>query len=679
MGISVAGAGPAVTPGAVSAIVITYAGFYTVCPTGVAISGGGGSSAAATVTCGSQGIYYWVRTVTVTAGGSGFTSIPTVAFTGGTGTAATARAQVNTTLDTALVTTVSACGTSTLGAACTSTTFTLANTASTMVSGATVNHDDGYAIQEALTACQSTGVPVHLPAGQYRVELRTLMMATAPCKFYGDGEYATAIYDYNSQQDLFRVSYNAANPPLLAGALFEDFAVLGSGTASSGYAFNTGSGNSYYMSNLVINRVAIVSTWGGLYIGSFQISNWYEDLYIQNTLAEGIYYNALSASGDNNITNDNLAGINTGIVINASDVTTFSNLKLNGAGVVFTTANSDLGDRFSNINIEGNTPALACAFDFGPGSNVTNASISGGQIDMAQYAYCSAPATLTATAFLYNVNDSPLPDLFNGTLLPNTGISVQRAMPVYSASVSGITLGVSSGTPEDNIYNSSAGSNAKIWQWNVDSSGYLNLSALQDSQVAAYSPAIVITRTGADPTSITFGEPITASTFSGAISVAPTGVAAIASMTTVSQSANNPQAIFLAGNTTSDAYVQFDFADSKSANGTQIPALILISTDKTIGDANAQQAFLVVGTSHVNLFTTKADVASTSADDIQLIPGNTNVALDCLATNSQCTFNYMLTVANLTNSGLTGSKLPVCETSGVEYAGTNTSGVLACP
>lgn len=52
---------------------------------------------------------------------------------------------------------------------------------------------------------------------------------------------------------------------------------------------------------------------------------------------------------------------------------------------------------------------------------------------------------------------------------------------------------------------------------------------------------------------------------------------------------------------------------------------------------------------------------------------------DILMPNFSVTAAGLANVASLTVTGLTGSKLPVCQTSGVTYAGTNTAGVLACP
>ncbi|WP_273823021.1 phage tail tube protein [Pseudomonas asplenii] len=81
--------------GAVTALVLNSAGSgYTTAPT-VAITGGGGSGATATA----QIEDGKVTGFTITNPGSGYTTAPTVALTGGSGTGATARAVIDTGVD----------------------------------------------------------------------------------------------------------------------------------------------------------------------------------------------------------------------------------------------------------------------------------------------------------------------------------------------------------------------------------------------------------------------------------------------------------------------------------------------------------------------------------------------------------------------------------------------------
>ncbi|MDP6080570.1 MAG: hypothetical protein QF435_10885 [Arenicellales bacterium] len=78
------------TSGAVSSIAVTAGGTgYTSAPT-VAISGGGGSSATATATISAQ-----VASITMTGGGSGYSSSPTVSFSGGGGSGAAGTANIS--------------------------------------------------------------------------------------------------------------------------------------------------------------------------------------------------------------------------------------------------------------------------------------------------------------------------------------------------------------------------------------------------------------------------------------------------------------------------------------------------------------------------------------------------------------------------------------------------------
>jgi len=87
--------------GALAALAVTNAGSgYTTAPT-VAITGGGGTGATATATVSGGS----VTGFNITNAGTGYTSAPTVALTGGAGTGATATALVNDNIDFNLPTT----------------------------------------------------------------------------------------------------------------------------------------------------------------------------------------------------------------------------------------------------------------------------------------------------------------------------------------------------------------------------------------------------------------------------------------------------------------------------------------------------------------------------------------------------------------------------------------------
>jgi hypothetical protein len=85
---------PSGSTSTVSSISIIAGGSYTVCPTGITFSGGEGSGAAATPVCTASGGGFYVSGATVTAGGS-YINVPSIAFTGGTGSGAVGIAIMN--------------------------------------------------------------------------------------------------------------------------------------------------------------------------------------------------------------------------------------------------------------------------------------------------------------------------------------------------------------------------------------------------------------------------------------------------------------------------------------------------------------------------------------------------------------------------------------------------------
>lgn len=75
-------------PGGVSGVIIGAGGTYSVCPTGVTFTAGGGTGASGIPLCTGTA----VTGVAMSAAGSGYTSLPTVGFTGGSGSGATGTA-----------------------------------------------------------------------------------------------------------------------------------------------------------------------------------------------------------------------------------------------------------------------------------------------------------------------------------------------------------------------------------------------------------------------------------------------------------------------------------------------------------------------------------------------------------------------------------------------------------
>jgi hypothetical protein len=89
---------PDYSEGEVASVAVTLGGNYTSDPT-VSFSGGGGSLATATVTTGAIANGFEVTAVTVTSGGSGYTSAPTVSFDGGAPVTVAATADATITSD----------------------------------------------------------------------------------------------------------------------------------------------------------------------------------------------------------------------------------------------------------------------------------------------------------------------------------------------------------------------------------------------------------------------------------------------------------------------------------------------------------------------------------------------------------------------------------------------------
>lgn len=81
---------PSAGSGSVVSLSITnFGGGYTTCPT-ISFSGGGGSGAAGTITCIDHGVTAYVQWALLTNGGSGYSSAPTVTVSGGGSAAITA-------------------------------------------------------------------------------------------------------------------------------------------------------------------------------------------------------------------------------------------------------------------------------------------------------------------------------------------------------------------------------------------------------------------------------------------------------------------------------------------------------------------------------------------------------------------------------------------------------------
>lgn len=104
---------------------------------------------------------------------------------------------------------------------------------------------------------------------------------------------------------------------------------------------------------------------------------------------------------------------------------------------------------------------------------------------------------------------------FSGPLLGNNGLRVIGTTPGLTSATSGYWCGVTSSEPRCQMVDSTAGADAKVWQFKTDASGNYIIQAVNDT-IGAVTNAMVIARTGQTPISVTFNEPLVASTISPA-------------------------------------------------------------------------------------------------------------------------------------------------------------------
>jgi len=275
-------------------------------------------------------------------------------------------------------------------------TFTLAASASTTVSGATVNHDDTLAIQAAI----NSGSNVYLRPGNYNVT--SDLSVTNAISIIGAGAGTTTIWNRSATNHVFSVNYTAptgTSTQYSNGPILEDFQIYQSSsiTPTAGYGIYTTSSSGFRYRNIAMNGL-----WGGVYMDTGEIVGWVEDLRIDNLIGGyGIYYNVPAPGGDLHFDNDELSGTNTGVFIQNSDTTEFTNLKTNnGSKVTFGTGSIN-NIRFINPSVEG---VATCAFDFSSTGTYGNVIIIGGEFEStANQPFCS-PANVVSLTSLGFIN-----------------------------------------------------------------------------------------------------------------------------------------------------------------------------------------------------------------------------------------------------------------------------------
>jgi HoxN/HupN/NixA family high-affinity nickel-transporter len=301
------------------------------------------------------------------------------------------------------------------------TTFTLGANAISSVSNAIVNHDDTAALNAAI----ASGRPVHLRKGNYNVTSQLTM--STPTSFVGDGVYSTIIWNRGTTNDVLRIKYEIAagwtSPGGYNGngAEVSDFQISqATGTTPiGGYGVHIEStdGAGFYVTGLSVSRLMMNDLWGGVKIGPGVISDWIADLNINSMVGgDGILVDSPAPSGDMHYNDIEMAGPNTHLTLNNTDVTTFTNLKTNGSspGILFTnTATSNVKRvRFVNANIE---TAGSCGVTFSS-AGARQVQFIGGGIGDVSAAFCNAANNVDFTVEglnFYSFNDANAPTLYN--------------------------------------------------------------------------------------------------------------------------------------------------------------------------------------------------------------------------------------------------------------------------
>jgi hypothetical protein len=266
--------------------------------------------------------------------------------------------------------------------------------------------DDTSALQAAI----NSGNPVQLNCGTF-LDSGTLTVAS-PTTFQGSGT-CTIIQNSGLTNNVFNFTYATTAVPF---ALFRGFQIIqASGTTpTAGYGMRIGAASGYTQ-GLHIEDVHFVGLWGALDIEAGQITNWFSNLSIQanNSYSSvGIFHNSPVPNGDDWFENIEVQGTftNAPVVIAQSDTVAYEGLKVNTGntnGILFTQAGTAIRMRFVNPSIEGVNPSTGCGINFGTGSNPpTQIEITGGAIDIWQYALCNWQTNTVALAFDFDQADS---------------------------------------------------------------------------------------------------------------------------------------------------------------------------------------------------------------------------------------------------------------------------------
>jgi hypothetical protein len=258
----------------------------------------------------------------------------------------------------------------------------------------------------ALTAAIATGGRIVFKAGDFYVT--GPFNVNKPMIIEG-ASAATTLWNCSATANVFNVNYEAGVPIVSAqghGAILRSFDIAQKAgvTPTGGCGLNvaSASGANFYVTGFTADDIHYYRLWRGICLGTGQISNWFKNQYVFNSIAGQtgcVEYNTPIPGGDDTI-EVQCSGSGSGINIDQSDVNTFVNLKTNGIGVKFTGAGATNYVRFVNFSIEsGGSTNGQCGFDFGSGSNSPTAiQLIGGSIDLIQTALCN---TAHATTLWY--------------------------------------------------------------------------------------------------------------------------------------------------------------------------------------------------------------------------------------------------------------------------------------
>lgn len=411
MGIDIVGAGPAgvLTATSVSGGTISGPVLST-----VTLSFNGGTGATASCVLATANTLTGAK-CNVTANGSGYSSAPTSA-TISSGTATGSGTATVTTTTGALLLSCPIIAVNGPTVKMYQTDGSTPCNAMTTTSGATIHHDDTYALMRAI----GSGANVQLPPGTFNVSdsLEPLVIST-PIAFKGAGAGQTIIQNLGLTNGVFADEFWITNTSNASGGTpsnvdlgpdIGNFSIVqASGfnpTAGYGMSLVGSTSGTQWVTGSHIHDINMSQLWGGLAVLDGAWIDWEQNLQISYMVGGYcIYYDAHTPSGDQHLDNDECYGANTGVYVDHADTTEFTGLKTNVSPVTFG-PDADGGftgnERFANPSIEGG-PLVPYAFNFcntNAAHPVRNIQILGGEYETVALFGCPNLA--------YNLNYSGL-------------------------------------------------------------------------------------------------------------------------------------------------------------------------------------------------------------------------------------------------------------------------------